>query len=47
MGKGSSSCMLVKHLEYRRNWLLSACAYNNGQQGTMRLTASVRLIERA
>ena len=39
--------------KYRRNWLLSACAYNNGQQGTMRLiksmhlTANVRLIERA
>ena len=37
---------------YRRNWLLSACAYSNGQQETMRLiksmrlTASVRLIER-
>ena len=38
---------------YRRNWLLSACAYNNRRQETMRLirsmrlTASVRLIERA
>ena len=31
---------------YRRNWLLSARAYSNGQQETMRLTASVRLIER-
>ena len=37
---------------YRRNWLLSACAYSNSQQETMcliksmRLTASVRLIER-
>ena len=33
-------------VQYRRNWLLSACAYSNGQQETMRLTASVRLIER-
>ena len=33
---------------YRRNWLLSAHAYSNGQQETigMHLTASVRLIER-
>ena len=31
---------------YRRNWLLSACTYSNGQQETMHLTASVRLIER-
>ena len=31
---------------YRRNWLLSACAYSNGQQETMCLTASVHLIER-
>ena len=39
-------------VRYRRNWLLSACAYSNGQQETMRLiksirlTAIVRLIER-
>ena len=37
---------------FRRNWLLSACAYSNRRQETMRLirsmrlTASVRLIER-
>ena len=47
---------MLKHVskiyEYRRNWLLSACAYSNGQQETvrliksMRLTASVHLIER-
>ena len=40
-------------MPYRRRWLLSACAYKNEQQGNMRLiknvrlTASVRLIERA
>ena len=40
-------------IRYRRNWLLSACAYSNRRQETMRLirsmrlTASVRLIERA
>ena len=38
---------------YRRNWLLNTYTYNNGQQGnmrlikSMRLTANVRLIERA
>ena len=30
---------------YRRNWLLSACAYSSWQQDTMHLTASVCLIE--
>ena len=49
--------MLVQHclieLTYRRNWLLSACAYSSRQKETMRLiksmrlTASVCLIERA
>ena len=29
------------------NWLLSACAYSNRQQEIMRLTESVRLIDRA
>ena len=45
---------VLRHdISYRRNWLLSACAYNNRRQETMhlirsiRLTASVRLIERA
>ena len=44
---------IVNVMKYRRNWLLSACAYNNGRQGTrrliksMRLTVSVCLIERA
>ena len=28
---------------YRRNWLLSACAYNTQQQESMRLTKSMRL----
>ena len=43
---------ILGFLKYRRNWLLSACAYSNGRQETMcliksmRLTASVRLIER-
>ena len=43
---------MYKAIVYRRNWLLSTCAYSNGQQETMRLiksmrlTASVRLIER-
>ena len=43
---------MVVIIIYRRNWLLSACAYSHGQQETMRLiksmrlTASVRLIER-
>ena len=30
---------------YRRNWLLSACAYNTQQQENMRLTGSMRLIK--
>ena len=30
--------------KYRRNWLLSACAYNTRQQENMRLTKSMRLI---
>ena len=42
---GGASPSLVCHERYRRNWLLSACAYSNGQQETMRLTASVRLIK--
>ena len=29
--------------KYRRNWLLSACAYNTRQQENMRLTKSMRL----
>ena len=29
--------------DYRRNWLLSACAYNTRQQENMRLTKSMRL----
>ena len=43
----------INYSHYRRRWLLSACAYKNEQQGNMRLiknmrlTASVRLIERA
>ena len=28
---------------YRRNWLLSACAYNTRQQENMRLIKSMRL----
>ena len=42
----------IGKVSYRRNWLLSACAYSHGQQEIMRLiksmrfTASVRLIER-
>ena len=32
---------------YRRNWLLSACAYNTRQQENMRLTKSMRLIKSA
>ena len=28
---------------YRRNWLLSACAYNMRQQENVRLTKSMRL----
>ena len=28
---------------YRRNWLLSACAYNTQQQENMRLIKSMRL----
>ena len=32
--------------KYRRRWLLSVCASNSGQQETMRLTGSVRLIKR-
>ena len=31
------------YMQYCRCWLLSACAYNSWQQGTMRLTADVRL----
>ena len=31
--------------EYRRNWLLSACACNTRQQENMRLTGSMRLIK--
>ena len=30
-------------VDYRRNWLLSAWAYNNEQQGNMRLIKSMRL----
>ena len=30
-------------LQYRRNWLLSACAYNTWQQENMCLTKSMRL----
>ena len=33
--------------KYRRNWLLSACAYNTRQQENMRLTKSMRLIKSA
>ena len=45
------SCIfwIVTHsiLDYRRNWLLSACAYNTRQQENMRLTGSMRLIKSA
>ena len=33
----------IKEPIYRRNWLLSACAYNIRQQENMRLTKSMRL----
>ena len=55
-GTESSICwVLIKRLplrqslalQYRKNWLLSACAYSSRRQDTMRLTASVRLIKRA
>ena len=46
-----STCGHVSyHESYCRNQLLSTCAYNNGTMRlikSMRLTASVRLIERA
>ena len=47
-----SICNNYDIIYYRRNWLLSACAYSHGQQEamrlikSMRLTASVCLIER-
>ena len=34
---------IVHVVVYRRNWLLSACAYNMRQQENMRLTKSMRL----
>ena len=34
------------HITVDTAWLLSACAYKIEQQGNMRLTVSVRLIER-
>ena len=34
-------------VNYRRRWLLSACAYSMWQQGNMRLTKNMRLIKRA
>ena len=30
-------------MTYRRNWLLSACAYNTRQQENIRLTKIIRL----
>ena len=33
--------------KYRRNWLLSACAFDTRQQENMRLTGSMRLIKSA
>ena len=34
---------LKASVTYRRNWLLSTCAYNTRQQENMRLTKSMRL----
>ena len=34
---------IYNYIGYRRNWLLSAYAYNTRQQENMRLTKSMRL----
>ena len=42
VGKGHHVYVRVPN-GYRRNWLLSACAYSTRQQENMRLTKSMRL----
>ena len=41
--KYSSTALNLSLMLYRRNWLLSVCAYNTRQQENMRLTKSMRL----
>ena len=40
---GFCAVKLFETSRYRRNWLLSACAYNTRQQENMRLIKSMRL----
>ena len=42
-GQGKFVEPVAHHSTYRRNWLLSACAYNTRQQENMRLTKSMCL----